>query len=161
MTTSTNREYERFWGRMMRRMGSGHPSWMMPAHPPARNWLPLNTEIPWFSFTMSFGRGELCSELYIRVPGDAAAGERIMSYLRAHSAELEAAYGKRLRYQDPSQMQRSDEACRLADHRSGSITDVSEHEAYLDWFLDSQTRLRSAVESLGGLSVLRDQANAG
>ena len=161
MTTSINSEYERFWGRMMRRIGSDHPSWVMPANPPARGWLPLNTEIRWFSFTMSFGRRDLCSELYIRVPGDAAAGERVMSYLRSRSAELEAAYGKRLRYQDPSQMERSDVACRLSDHRPGSIRDVGEHEAYLDWFLDSQARLRRAVDSLGGLSALRDQANGG
>jgi hypothetical protein len=55
-------------------------------------------------------------------------------------------------------MERSDEASRLADYRAGSIQDAGEHGAYLDWFLGSQARLRSAVKSLGGLTGLRDQA---
>jgi hypothetical protein len=142
----------------MSRIRSDYSGWVTPANPPARNWLYLNTEIRWFSYGMSFGRGDLCSELYIKVPGDAAAGQRIMSYLCARSADLEGTYGKRLRYQDASQMERSDEACRVADYRLGGIGDVGDHKAYLDWFLDSQSRLRSAVDSVGGLLALQEPA---
>lgn len=61
---------------MMRRIRSDHPDWVLPVNPPAQSWLPLNTEISWFSYGTSFGHGDLCSELFIRVPRDAAAGER-------------------------------------------------------------------------------------
>jgi hypothetical protein len=161
MATSTYRAYEQFWARLMGRIHSDYPDWLTPADPPPRSWLTLGAEVSWFSFGVSFGHQKLCSELYIKVPGDAAGGQRIMSYLQARSAELEASYGRKLRYQYPSEMQRSDVACRLADYRSGSIHDTREHGEYLDWFLDSQVRLRIAVDSLGGLAAIRGQAHEG
>jgi hypothetical protein len=160
MPTSSSRAYEQFWGLLMTRIHTDHPDWTTPASPPPRNSLYLNTQISWFSYGTSFGRDALCSELYIRVPGDATAAERILSYLRSRQAELEAAYGRSLRYQDPSQMERSYQACRVAEYRSGSVQDAGEHRTYIDWFLDSQARLRRAVDTLGGLSALRDQATA-
>jgi hypothetical protein len=130
MATSTNRAYEQFWARLMGRIHSDHPDWLTPADPPPRNWLTLGADVSWFSFGVSFGHQELCSELYIKVPGDAAAGQRIMSYLQARSAELEAGYGRKLCHQYPSQMLGSDVACRLAEFCSGSIHDTGEHGAH-------------------------------
>jgi len=161
VATSTDRAYQQFWGRLIGQVRSSYPDWGPPTSPPPQNWLSFRREQRWFSYDISFGRGELCSELYIRVPDDAAAAERVMDYLKARSAGLEAAYGKRLRYQYPSDMPKSQVAGRLSILRSGSIREIGEHDAYLDWFLHSQARLRSAVDSIGGLSALREQAEGG
>jgi hypothetical protein len=161
LTSDLDRAYGQFWARLMRRIHSDYPGWITPSNPPMRNSIYLGTEIPSFSYGASFGPDNLCSELYIKIPGDATAGMRSMSFLRARSTQIEASYGKKLSYQDQSQMARSNEACRLSDHRSGSIRATYEHEAYLDWFLSSQARLRSALDVLGGIPALYAEADSG
>jgi hypothetical protein len=159
LATSTNRAYEQFWTRLMDLIHTRHPTWMTPANPPTRNWLPLNSDAKWFSYTTAFGHQGLYSELYIRVPGDPDASERILRYLQGRSDELEAAYGNKLSYEYlPHGPRPGRIACRLADYTPGNIHNVGEHDAYLDWFLDSQVRLRRALEDLGGLSLFREQA---
>ena len=66
MATAAGTAYERFWERLLRRIHSEYPSWRTPVSPPARNSLPFSTEISSFSYGVSFGHGELCSELYIK-----------------------------------------------------------------------------------------------
>ena len=158
MSTSLDRAYQQFWDRLLGQIRSQYPAWPAPDKPPARNYLPLTSGMTRFSYTVSFGRRGLCSELYIKVPGDALASERILRHLQARSYELEAAYGSQLSYEYLSQTRPGRIACRLADYRPGSIRNAEKHDAYLDWFLESQARLRDALQRLGGLSSLRDQA---
>ena len=155
---SLSRTYEDFWGRLIDQMHAQFPGWPTPSKPPSRNWLPLSAGIGWFSYGMSFGRLGLCSELFIRVPGDAAASEQILGYLHGRAGELEAAYGGTLRYEYLSQMRPGRTAARLADYRPGTVRDVNEHATYREWFLQSQHRLRDAIDGVGGLSALLDQA---
>jgi len=157
-TTSTGRAYEQFWARLTDQIRERNLDWVTPASPPPRNSLPLSAGTAWFSYGMSFGHQGLCSELFIRVPGDAPAGQRILRYLESRSGHLESAYGSRLQYEYLSQAHRGRIACRLADYRPGSIRETGEHETYLDWFLDSQARLRHAIDVIGGLSSLRQHS---
>ncbi len=83
---SRDRAYEQFWARLIGRIGVRQPDWPTPGKAPVRNWLSLGAGTGWFSYTTSFGRKELCSELYIKVPGDAPAGQRILAYLQSRRA---------------------------------------------------------------------------
>jgi hypothetical protein len=158
-TTSTGRAYQQFWARLMEQIRERHLGWVTPGSPPPRNSLPLSAGTSWFSYGMSFGHQGLCSELFIRVPGDAPAGQRILRYLESRSAQLESAYGGSLQYEYLSQALPGRIACRLADYCAGSIRETSEHESYLGWFLDSQARLRHAIEVIGGLSSVRQHSS--
>lgn len=159
-TGSTARAYQVFWTHLMAQVEAGHPDWLMPSSPPPRNWLPVRTEISCFSYGFSFGHRGLCSELYIRVPNDAPAGQRILGYLESNAGQLEAAYGGKLSYEYLSRTRPGRIACRLADYRPGVVLQTSEHDAYLAWFLHSQARLRHAIGVFGGLAHLRDQASS-
>lgn len=157
-TGALSRAYENFWARLLERIHHRHPDWPVPGSPPPRNWLPFGRELSWFTYGLSFGHQGLCSELYIRVPGEAMVGQRMLSYLQARSGELEQAYGGRLRYEDLPRLRSGRTACRLADYRPGSVRDDGGHDAYLEWFLDSQERLHAAVQAVGGLAALRSHA---
>lgn len=38
-------------------------------------------------------------------------------------------------------------ACRLADYTAGDVTDGDAFEQYIDWFFDTGTRLRAAIDA--------------
>jgi len=71
---------------------------------------------------------------------------------------LEGAYGHRLEYEFLSLIRPGRIACRLADYHPGNIDHSGQLDAYLEWFADSQARLRKAINDLGGLSLLREHA---
>jgi hypothetical protein len=57
---------------------------------------------------------------------------------------LEAAYGRPLTW-EPLLGRR---ACRIADYRDGAITRLSEHDAYMGFFLDAGERMRNALAAV-------------
>ena len=158
MTSGKDRAYQTFWIRLMAQIHTRYPDWKTPGRPPATNSMAFATAIGWFSYGTSFARGRLRSELFIRVPHDAAAGQRILNAMQARHEELEADYGKGLNYEFMSRTSPNRLACRVADYRSGDIDQIGDHDEYLAWFLDSQSRLRGAVDHLGGLPWLRQRA---
>lgn len=60
---------------------------------------------------------------------------------------IESTYGGALSFEPLA----TRKACRIADHRAGEITDPAAWPDYLDWFVDSQQRLRSAISAVGGI----------
>ena len=84
--------------------------------------------------------GRLRAELYID-GGDAEANLALFGALRARAAAIEAAYGKELSWEElPTRR-----ACRIADYAKGDVTNTDQHNAYIDWFFDTGTRLRRAL----------------
>jgi hypothetical protein len=118
-------------------------------------WCPTGrrSSVPWIDFPrgaptgthfgMSFSPNLLRSELYFRDP---AAAEPTFEHFLQRRAALEAAYGGRLEF-EPLEGKR---ASRIADYRPGSIEDNDTWPSYIDWFVDSQVRLRAAVEAVRG-----------
>lgn len=37
-------------------------------------------------------------------------------------------------------------ACRIAVYRDGDVLDTEQHDSYIDWFFDTNARLRAALE---------------
>lgn len=58
-----------------------------------------------------------------------------------YKTKIESAYGGQISWQ-PIPDRR---ASRIAEYVAGEIADLSSHEKYLDWFIDSQQRLRQAL----------------
>ncbi|MER5626433.1 DUF4268 domain-containing protein [Streptosporangium sp. NPDC002544] len=150
--TSRNLTYQQFWARFLDRTHSERTGWTRARKPPAQNWFEMPTGVTGFYYTVSFSRQGLRSELYLAA--EAAINEHALAALIANQDQLETAYGGQLTYEPlPDKI-----ACRVADYRSGSIDQASDWDAYFDWFLDSQTRLRKAINGIGGLPQLYQQA---
>ncbi|MGW5154434.1 DUF4268 domain-containing protein [Nonomuraea wenchangensis] len=150
--TGRSLAYQQFWAHFIDRTRSQQPGWTRARKPPAQNWFELSAGVTGFYFTVSFSRQGLRSELYLG--GEATVNERALAALIALKASLETSYGGPLTYEPlPDRI-----ACRIADYSPGNIEQTSDWDAYLDWFLDSQARLRKALDDVGGLPNLYRKA---
>jgi hypothetical protein len=85
--------------------------------------------------------GKIRTELYIDYVSPEAVTE-LFAFLVDRKAEIEAVYGGPLEWEELENRR----ASRIADYRPGDVTNDDAHEEYLDWFFDTGTRLRKALE---------------
>jgi hypothetical protein len=140
--------YQRFWGRMLERIGSEYPSWTKSAVPTTASWttLPAGTSTAWYGFSFT-NTGALRSELYLGSP-DADANRVAFDRLFQMRQRFEEAYGRPLDWQPLE----GKKACRIADDRPNSpVDDADEWENYITWLFDAGSRMRRAVRAVGGL----------
>ena len=99
------------------------------------------------TYSTSWTRRGLSSELVFEASDPAVNTARFMA-LRARRADLEAAYGSALDWQDLPDRK----ATRIAEYLvDADIGDQGSWDRYLDWLVDRQTRLRRALAAVGGV----------
>jgi len=134
--------YQGFWARFLERVRAEHPGWTNARKPQASNWLAMACPFkggPYYAASFAQG-GKLRTELYIDF-GDAQANLALFEQLAARKDEIEAAYGGPLVWEElPARR-----ACRIADYGDGEVSNGDQFDAYIDWFFDTGTRLRSAL----------------
>jgi hypothetical protein len=142
-----NDAYRRFWALYLERIRSERPGWSRASRPPGDNWFSMTAGVAHASYECQFARRGLLSDLLFQHP-DANVNAAYLAMLRSKEQEMSAAYGSIVGYED---MERR-KATRIAAYLDGaSIDDEESWPAYIDWFIDSQTRLRKAVAAAGGL----------
>jgi hypothetical protein len=150
--TGRNLAYQQFWARFLHLAHSERPGWNTAREPPAQNWTGLPVGVAGFHYSVGFSRQGLRSELYFG--REAAINKRALDELLANEDALDSSYGGRLTFERlPGR-----KACRVADYHTGHIDQASDWDVYLYWFLDSQTRLRKAIDDIGGMSNLYRRA---
>jgi hypothetical protein len=91
---------------------------------------------------MTFAQGgRLRHELYIDL-GTAEATIEMFEHFYVDRVPIEARYGTALSW-EPLPDKR---ASRIADYTDGDVMNTAAHDDYIDWFMDSGTRLRRALE---------------
>lgn len=144
--TSKQSLYLSFWERLLERLAVEHPAWTQARTPQKINWMAAPSPIRGGRFAMVFGRGNrLRSELYLDT-GDADETLELFEDLRAHRALIEEAFGEALIWDEL----KTRRACSIYLYAKGSVDNVDEHEAYIDWFFDRGTRFRNAIEAYLG-----------
>jgi hypothetical protein len=139
--------YAAFWERFLEQMRAKHPGWTRARKGPADNWLslPSPSRGGWSSYTLSFPRGpsgqQLRCELYIDSQDPAEVEQRFGELYQRREA-IDAAFGAELAW-EPLEGRR---ASRIAAYGTGDVTEVDNHEDYLDWFLSNFERLRAALD---------------
>ena len=69
------------------------------------------------------------------------AGTALFEGLQANGERVEALYGKSLSWEKlPDRV-----AYRISDYAEGEVTDVENHNLYIDWMIASQEKLRRAI----------------
>lgn len=134
--------YLRLWSMLLENLRDRHPDWVGRRNPPSTSWLGLSAPIANARWAMAFARGaQIRSELYF--DNDDLG---IYEELKARRDALTTAVGAELSWEDlPTRT-----ASRIALYRHGSIELEEEYPAYVNWFIDSQERLRRAVEDVLG-----------
>ncbi len=100
------------------------------------------------TYTLVFGHHQLRSELYID-NADPSRVAAVYTALRRHKDRIEDLYGHPLSWDElPTRRGR-----RIADYNDGDVLDTDRYPQYIDWFLETQQRLRQTVDQV--LPLLR------
>jgi hypothetical protein len=136
--------YTDFWTSALARIRDAHPDWTTATKGPAQNWMWLRPPLAGVAHSIAFGQGgRLRTELYID-SGDGDRNDKIFDHLLAHRDPFEAAFGRPVEW-DRIEGRR---ASRVADYTPGDVSEVSRHEEFIAWIIDSGERLRRAVATV-------------
>ena len=145
--------YRGFWSRFIERVQEERPGWTNARKPQATNWLDLKSPIRGAHYTANFAmNGKIQSALYID-SGDEDDNLAIFDGLKAQKDAIEADFGATLFWENlPGRKH-----CRIATYADGDVLETQAHEEYISWFIDTNTRLRAALEprAEGGGAGLR------
>jgi hypothetical protein len=145
---SKNELYRQFWTKLLVRIKSEHSTWTRSMGGP-QNWLWLTAPIRGCGLNPVFGfKGKIRQELYI----DRATAEQcreVFNALYARRLEFEAAYGRQVEW-DPMEGRK---ACRISESSEGDVQNETEHEKYIEFFIDAGERFRRAISAVGGASL--------
>jgi hypothetical protein len=160
--TSTQELYVKFWSRFTELQNSKFSNWssLMRREEIKQSWITFSSGVSGAWFAVSFGgsvgqrtqflgKKVLRSELYFGGPNaelNTARFEKILEF----QSKIENAFGEPLDFEalpDKS-------ACRIAVYRPGDIKEMDSWQDYIDWFIDTQQRLREAFEAVGGLTTI-------
>lgn len=137
--------YLAFWTRFLHRLHEEHPDWSRAQIPQPDSWFNMPSPIRGTNYVVSFAQGgRLRNELYIDC-GDADRNLSLFHELKKHKDEIGQIYGEPVSWEDLPGRQ----ACRVAGYGEGDAADLDEHEGYIDWFFESNARLRAALSPFG------------
>ena len=138
-------KYYGFWARFLGRVHSEHPTWTTAQMPQTSSWISMPSAIPGTTMGVSFAaNGRLRSELYIDT-GSQDTSKALFDSLFEKKAAIESSFGEQLSWERLDDKR----ASRVAAYADGTVESSEEWDAYIDWFFDTQQRLRSALHLNG------------
>lgn len=145
MTTPTNQLYQEFWSKLIP-LAKGR-GWTN-ANAPAQNWWNMPTGLGGCVYGLSFAMFGCRSELVFQA-ADPETNRYRFTQLAKRQAEIQAAFGSDELIFDSLE---GKSACRIEARLQGpKVGDASKWDEVIAWMLDTQQRLRAAVESVGGV----------
>ena len=147
-STGLGAQYKRFWETFV--VEAKARQWTN-ATPPAQNWLSMPAGGGGNTFGVSYANFGCRSELYL---GNSDPDTNFHRYekLLARREEIQAAYGPdELNFDELPHAIACRIEARLEDGRK--VSDESNWEDTIAWMVDTQTRLRAAIKSVGGVPM--------
>ena len=132
---------------MLDRIRIEHPDWTKSRNPGTQNWFGMPSPFRGdATYTLVFGlHNQLRSELYID-HADPARVAAIYTALHHRKDRIEHLYGEPLAWEElPTRR-----ASRIAAYsgNNGDILATDRYDQYIHWFVDTQQRLRQAVDQV-------------
>lgn len=140
-TSEKSGAYFEFWAKYLERVLAEKPSWTNTNSVPARSWISLKSGLSNLSFSSNFSTQGLRSELYFGST-DPDINEKRFQALHAHKEEFEKLFGAPLVWESLD----GKKACRIAYYwPDQKIDQVQDWPSFIEWFLETQDRFRSAA----------------
>ena len=136
--------YREYWSRWLDRVRQRHSDWTQMSTLPAQNFITLPSPVKGTHYGLAFAAGgRLRSDFYVDL-GSAEASAAQFEVLQSQQAFVESVYGGPLSWERLPDRG----AYRVADYSEGDVTTVEDYAFYIDWMIDSQERLRAAVNAV-------------
>jgi hypothetical protein len=148
-TSTKNALYGEFWTRFLQRIADQGLGWTTSTRSPQASWLGLPSWQGGIAYYCSFSKKGLLAELFFE-SGDRATNDARFTAAKQRQAELEAKFGSPLSFEPLAGRKGS----RIGVYASGTLEQTDLWDAYVDWFIDAQSRLRAAIQAVGGLATL-------
>lgn len=147
--------YREFWSRWLDRVRLDHGHWTQMSTLPAQNFITMPSPVKGTHFGLLFtAGGRLRSDFFIESASQEAS-TTLFEGLQSNGERLEAMYGKELSWEKlPDRV-----AYRVSDYAEGEVTDVENHDLYIDWMIASQEKLRRAIGAVMGGRPPRDDVD--
>lgn len=130
--------YVRFWSHLIDALGERRLDWS-PSPPSSSSWMNLRARTPGAAWEISFGHGQVIrSGLYFT--DDRKGFER----LQARREEIEHGFGAPLEWEASA----GKKFARVAVLGTGDVTHTDDWDRLVDWCIDTQQRLRQAVDGV-------------
>lgn len=140
------RLYFEFWFELSNKIAERGYAWTRPGRQSGTNWLDFLSGAPVGThFGANFTREMLRTELHFRDPEQVDPSTSFDHFLSRRAA-LEEAYGEKLEFEALE----GKKASRIAVYRTGSVENTAAWPEYIDWLIDTQARLRAAIETVRG-----------
>ena len=137
-------KYYEFWSGFLARVHAEHPSWTASRSPQTASWFSMPSPIGGSTLGVSFAaNGRLRSELYIDT-GSQDSSKALFDSLETHRPAIESAFGEALSWERLD----GKRASRIATYSDGTVEVHEAWESYVDWFFDTQARLRQALTAI-------------
>ena len=135
--------YLPFWTRFLQVRVQRHQEWPGKASPTRHSWVGFPVGVTGRALGSGFAtRHRLRSEFTIAM-SDKVANKAAFAEMLANRDLLEEGYGRELVFEELPHAKMS----RIADYRPNSdLLDMTEHDVFIDWFLDGETRFRRALK---------------
>jgi hypothetical protein len=136
--------YREYWSRWLDKVRVQHAHWTSMSTLPAQNFITLPGPIRGTHYGLTFAAGgRLRSDFFIDL-GSPETSAALFEVFQAQQELVESAYGGPLSWERlPDRA-----AYRIADYTEGEVTSVEEHAFYIDWMIETQERLREAVDAV-------------
>ncbi|MBM7508518.1 hypothetical protein JOE61_002332 [Nocardioides salarius] len=136
--------YQEFWGELLGRIRSEHPTWTRSTAGSSQSWitLPYGTSTIWYgmAFTVTGPR----VELYFGGP-DASVNLAEFERFVEHRLLLDNEFAGSIKY-DPLPGKK---ACRIhVDRLQGDVLDADSRIEFLDWFISTMARFRPLTQQI-------------
>lgn len=148
--SARSQAYWEFWEKFRTRVLAEHPTWTYSQQSTKSSWFQMSAGISGVNWTAAFTRAGLSVVLEFIGP-DADENTRRFEALYAHSAAFNGAFGGPLLW-DALDGRKS---CRVQALHEGykDVLEQSEWEAWVDWFITTEVKMREALASVGGPAV--------
>lgn len=130
-------QYRGFWEQFLPQLHATYPDWSRSSKPSTVSWLELPAKKSGVAYSLNFtGPGRLRAELYMYKGGET------FPRLVEHKAEIEAAFGEPMEWEELPDRQ----ASRIAVYTVGDVGNTEDWPAHSKWFLAMAGRLRKAFQ---------------
>lgn len=142
--------YREFWETVLDRIRAEHPSWTR-ARSSDQNWCNTSVGTGGVNATMVWTRSGLTAQIYFEGPSAEANAARFQG-LFAMRETFEAALGESAEWDS---MEGRKAARIIISSPYHDVNARDQWPAIIEWLIDAQTRLRAALDAVGGIAPVR------